>query len=72
MTLQDDVYEQLLARARASGRSVKDIANEALRRGLAEQDDGNAAELSTFSSKLKIDVTSLSSTLERLEGPTAR
>ncbi len=72
LTLQDDVYEAVRERAARTGRRVRDVVNDALRRGLAADDVGAPVTLGTFSAHLRVDVTSTSRTLEELEGPGAR
>jgi plasmid stability protein len=39
LTLDEDVAARLQARARESGRSFKEVVNEAIRRGLMTQDE---------------------------------
>lgn len=72
VTLQDDVYERVTQRAAATGRRVRDVINEAIRRGLADEEDREAVELASFGGDLRIDVTSTSSALDALEGDSHR
>ena len=75
LTLADDVAAKLKAEVRRSGRSFKDIANDALRRGLAQRRPGaprepfvvTARDLGNLLPGLSLD--SVADLLEQVEGP---
>lgn len=72
LTLQDDVYEAVRLEAERTGLGIKDVVNDAIRRGLAAPPTDDPVELEIFSSRMLIDPTSTSATLELLEGSTHR
>jgi plasmid stability protein len=74
VTLQDDVYDAARERAARTGQRLRDVINEALRRGLetAEDRTDRPLELGTFAAEARIDVTSTSAALDQLESMSAR
>jgi hypothetical protein len=74
LTLAEDVAAKLRAEARRSGRSFKDVVNEALRRGLAEKSTrslppfrATVRDLGGLKPGLSLD--HVADLLERVEGP---
>lgn len=77
LTLDDDVAAKLDERARATGRSFKEVVNESLRRGLAAE--SAAPKLPPFRIRARalgarpgIQLDSISQLLEQVEGPRHR
>jgi len=77
LTLDDDVAAKVKQESRRSGRSFKDVVNEALRRGLA---DRRAARAETFTVHTRdlgrlrpgLSLDSIGELLEHIEGPLHR
>lgn len=75
LTLDDDVAAKLKSEARRSGRSFRDVVNDALRRGLASRRSAPAREsfrvtardLGNLRPGLTLD--SIADLLEQVEGP---
>lgn len=72
VTLNDDVYEALRERAARSGRRLRDVINEVIRRGLAAEDAVGEVDLERFAADMVVDIVSTSRALEVLEGPESR
>lgn len=79
LTLDEDVAAKLKAEARSSGRSFREVVNEALRRGLAKGRDGKpppaafkvaARDLGELRAGLSLDSTA--DLVEQVEGPRHR
>ena len=78
LTLDDDVASKLKSEARRSGRALRDVVNETLRRGLASRPHARrtsrfkviARDLGTLRPGLSLD--SVSDLLEQVEGPLHR
>lgn len=78
LTLDDDVAAKLQAESRRTGRSFKEIVNEALRHGLAARRPGATRkpfrvatrDLGALRPGLSLD--SVANLLEEVEGPTHR
>ncbi len=78
LTLDDDVAAKLRAEARASGRSFRDVVNDAIRQGLASRRVAESAEafrvtardLGNLRPGLSLD--NIGELLERIEGPLHR
>lgn len=75
LTLEDDVAERLLEESRRTGRTFKDVVNEALRAGL----DRRSASLPPFKVAARdmglkpgFDLDDIEGLLDRLEGPYRR
>lgn len=69
LTLQDDVYAAALEESRRSGRRLRDVINEALRRGLEATDvEPAVTALRTFSAEPILDLVSTGAQLEAAEG----
>jgi hypothetical protein len=77
LTLDDDVAAKVKQESRRSGKSLKDVVNEALRRGLAER---RAARPTKFAirprdlGKLRpgLNLDSIGELIEQVEGPLHR
>jgi plasmid stability protein len=78
LTLDDDVAAKLRAESRRTGRSFRDVVNEALRHGLATRRSGAASrqfrvetrDLGGLRPGLSLD--SIANLLETIEGPLHR
>ena len=78
LTLDDDVAAKLRSEARESGRSFRDVVNEAIRRGFMTRRQAEAAEpfrvkardLGELRPGLSLD--NVAELLDRLEGPLRR
>ncbi len=78
LTLEDDVAAKLKAEARRSGRSFREIVNDALRRGLAARHAGarrrafkvDARDLGALKPGLSLD--NVGDLLEQVEGSVHR
>jgi hypothetical protein len=78
LTLDDDVAAKLRAEARRSGRSFRDVVNEAIRRGLLSRQAARPVgpfrvttrDLGSLRPGLNLD--NIADLLERLEGPVHR
>ena len=78
LTLDEDVAAKLRSEARVSGRSFRDVVNDAIRRGLAGRRVAESAEpfrvtardLGNLRPGLSLD--NIGEVLERLEGPLHR
>ena len=77
LTLDDDVAAKVKLETRRSGKSFKQVVNEALRRGLAERRTTRAhkftirpRDLGNFRPGLRLD--SIGELLEQIEGPLHR
>lgn len=78
LTLDEDVAAKLRAEARASGRSFRDVVNDAIRQGLASRRVAETAEpfrvtardLGNLRPGLSLD--NIGELLERIEGPLHR
>lgn len=75
LTLEDDVAERLREESRRTGKSFKDVVNEALRAGLARR----PTTLPPFEVKARdmglrpgFDLDDIEGLLDRLEGPYRR
>lgn len=72
MTLEDDVAERIDTEARRTGRSVKAVVNDALRRGLADGTDRArrpfAVKATDMGLRQAVDLDDVEGLLERLEG----
>jgi hypothetical protein len=76
LTLEDDVAGRLREESRRTGKSFKDVVNEAIRAGL---DRRSSSDLPPFKVKARpmharpgIDFDHISALIERLEGPLHR
>jgi len=75
LTLDDDVASKLESEVRRSGKSYRDVVNDALRRGLASPREGTARTpfkvVARGLGRLKpgIAIDSTSDLLEQVEGP---
>ena len=71
LTLDDDIFRELEDRVRSSGRTFKDVVNDALRRGLRLSPDREVEpyEVSTFSSPFLpgVDQSKLNQLFDELE-----
>jgi predicted transcriptional regulator len=78
LTLDDDVAAKLRSEARESGRSVRDVVNETIRRGFATRREAEVAEPFRVASRdlgelrpgLSLD--NVAELLDRVEGPLHR
>jgi hypothetical protein len=74
--LDDDVAAKLEAEARRTGRSFKDVINEALRRGLLRRPKNEATRFSVQSRPMGLlpglSYDNTEELLDRVEGPTRR
>ena len=77
LTLDDDVAAKLKATSRRTGRSFRDVVNDALRRGLAKPATSpappfsvQARDLGALRSGLNLD--NIGELLEHIEGPSHR
>jgi plasmid stability protein len=77
LTLDEDVAAKLRAEARRSGRSFRDVVNDAIRRGLLDRRSPrsgpftvNARDLGSVRAGLDLD--NIADLLERVEGPAHR
>jgi plasmid stability protein len=78
LTLDEDVAARLRSEARASGRSFRDVVNDAIRQGLASRRVAERAEpfrvtardLGNLRPGLSLD--NIGELLERIEGPLHR
>jgi hypothetical protein len=78
LTLDDDVAAKLRAESRRTGRSFRDVVNEALRHGLATRRSGASSrrfrvetrDLGALRPGLSLD--SIANLLEEVEGPLHR
>jgi hypothetical protein len=76
LTLEDDVAERLLEESRRTGKTFKDVVNEAIRAGL---DRRASSDLPPFKVKARamnarpgFDFDDIEGLIERLEGPLHR
>lgn len=72
LTLQDDVYQAARAEAERSGLSLRDVINDALRRGLVHRPAAPDIRLRTFSSAMRMEMVNTGDILEAIEGPEHR
>jgi plasmid stability protein len=77
LTLDDDVAAKLKAAARRTGRSFRDVVNEALRRGLAPvasaaREPFRVKARSLGGLRAGLDLDNIGDLLERVEGPRYR
>lgn len=73
LTLHDDVYEAARAEATRTGRRLRDVINEALRRGLEDRSSGEEpVALLTIAATMRTDVVSTGALLDLAEGPAHR
>jgi hypothetical protein len=78
LTLDEDVAARLRAEARRSGRSFRDVVNDAIRRGLATRPALRAAPPFRISprdlGRLRpgLDLDNIAELLDRVEGPLHR
>jgi plasmid stability protein len=76
LTLEDDVAARLRAEAQRQGRSIKAVANEALRVGLrtSNSEKAPAFRMQTRNMELRpgIDLDDVQGLLDRLDGAPAR
>ena len=78
LTLDEDVAAKLRAEARRSGRSFRDVVNDAIRRGLASRQVARAAGPFKVTARdlgpLRpgLDLDNIADLLERVEGPLHR
>ena len=76
LTLEDDVAERLLEESRRTGKTFKDVVNEAVRAGL-DRRDGRAigrfvVKARPMHAKPGIDFDDIEGLLEQIEGPYRR
>lgn len=73
VTFDEDVYSALQARARRTGRSLRDVLNEAVRLGLQQAQTGRRppVELSVYPMGLRegLSYDNVGELLEQLDGP---
>jgi hypothetical protein len=77
LTLDDDVAVKVKSEARRSGKSFKDVVNEALRRGLTDRRAVRAQKVTIRArdlGKLRpgLSLDSIGELLEQVEGPVHR
>ena len=77
LTLDDDVAAKVKSEARRSGKSFKDVVNEALRRGLTDRRSVRAQKVTIRArdlGKLRpgLSLDSIGELLEQVEGPVHR
>jgi hypothetical protein len=75
VTLEDDVAERLLDESRRTGKSFKDVVNEAIRAGLEGRDATPGpfvVRARPMKAKPGIEFDDIEGLLERLEGPYRR
>jgi plasmid stability protein len=76
LTLEDDVAARLRAESRRTGKSLKTVANEALRVGLDRSRERERASFEVVARDLglrpEIDLDDIEGLLERMEGPDHR
>ena len=77
LTLDDDVAAKVKSEARRSGKSFKDVVNEALRRGLTDRRSVRAQKVTIRArdlGKLRpgLSLDSIGELLEQVEGPLHR
>jgi predicted DNA-binding protein len=72
LTLEDDVFSRLQAEARRTGKTMKSVVNEAIRRGLDSPSNAIAAaslpEARDLGLRPGFDLDDVEATIERLEG----
>ena len=73
LTLEDDVAERLREESRRTGKSFKEVVNEAIRAGLDRRVDGPrerfVVEARPMHAKPGMDFDNVWELIERLEGP---
>lgn len=76
LTLEDDVAERLRDESRRTGKSLKDVANEAIRAGLdqrgGQQRERFVVKARPMHAKPGVDFDNVWELIERLEGPNYR
>jgi hypothetical protein len=76
LTLEDDVAERLLEESHRTGKSFKDVVNEAIRAGLERRDATPPQRFVVRARPMKarpgIEFDDIEGLLERLEGPYRR
>jgi hypothetical protein len=77
LTLDDDVAAKLRAEARRTGRSFRDVVNEAIRRGLVSRPSRQAARFTVAARDLGdlrpgLSLDNIAELLEQIEGPAHR
>lgn len=76
LTLEDDVAERLREESRRTGRSFKDVVNEAIRAGLnrspASELPPYTVEARPMGLKPGVDLDDIEGLLDQLEGPSRR
>jgi plasmid stability protein len=76
LTLEDDVAARLRAESRRTGKSLKTVANEALRVGLDRSGERQRAHFEVVARDLglrpEVDLDDIEGLLERIEGPNHR
>lgn len=78
LTLDEDVAAKLRSEARASGRSFRDVVNDAIRRGLASRRVAKSSEPFRVTARdlgnLRpgVSLDNIGELLERLDGPLHR
>ena len=76
LTLEDDVAERLLEESHRTGKSFKDVVNEAIRAGLERRDAPPFERFVVRARPMKarpgIELDDIEGLLERIEGPYRR
>jgi plasmid stability protein len=77
LTLDEDVAAKLRAEARRSGRSFRDVVNDAIRRGLLSRRSSRSGRFTVSARDLGglrpgLDLDNIADLLERVEGPAHR
>lgn len=76
LTLEDDVAERLLEESRRTGKTFKDVVNEAIRAGLDRRDgraiDRFVVKARPMHAKPGVDFDDIEGLLDRIEGPYRR
>ncbi len=73
LTLEDDVFERVRNEARRSGKPLKAVVNDAIRAGLAQNEDLKRQPFKVRARRMGlrpgVNVDDISGLLEQLEGP---
>jgi Ribbon-helix-helix protein, copG family len=76
LTIEDDIADSLQNEVRRTGRPLKEVVNDALRRGLARDPDEGREPFRVHARDLRlrpgVELDDIEGLLERLEGPDRR
>lgn len=76
MTLEDDVADLIDKTVHRTGQPMKEVVNQALRRGLHRRESGGGERFSVDARPMGLrpgyDLASISTLTDRLDGPTHR